>query len=175
MGFWGNHKFYHWISTILLLLSFIKSIDFDLEQDIYLRIKGFFSSKPVASINPYYDLKYLDNYIPQLFLYSNADKLILSGVSVFLSHIDQINMFNRMCIFRTLNHSLNSGKVLACRWKQFASTIRNMLNCLQNIQRNIFNVFVHSSVIACWAFHFKWKRIKSLIKKSISRTNLKIR
>lgn len=76
MGFRGK--------TDLSLISneFFIIANLTLLQDILLRIKGIFSSKPVASINPYNDLKYLDNYIPQLFLYSNADKLILPGVSI---------------------------------------------------------------------------------------------
>lgn len=44
-------------------------------------MKSIFTSKPVSNVNAYTDLKYLDNSIPQLFLYSNADKLIPYKVS----------------------------------------------------------------------------------------------
>lgn len=80
----------HWISFIWN--DYMNDNDFDLEQDIFLRIKGMFSSKSVASINPYYDLKYLDNYIPQLFLYSNADKLIIPGVSILTASLISIKI-----------------------------------------------------------------------------------
>lgn len=50
-------------------------------QDIFLRIKGLFASGPVLSVNPYINLRYLENYTPQLFLYSDTDKLIPPDVS----------------------------------------------------------------------------------------------
>lgn len=63
-------------------------------KDLFLRLKSIFTSKPVSNINAYNDLKYLDNYIPQLFLYSNADKLIASKVSVGLIEIDWKSCIN---------------------------------------------------------------------------------
>lgn len=52
-----------------------------LKQEIFNRIKGIFSTKPLMSVNPYTNLKYLENYIPQLFLYSDIDKLVPACVS----------------------------------------------------------------------------------------------
>lgn len=49
-------------------------------QEIFLRIKGMFSSQPMLSINPYTNLMRLENFTPQMFLYSDSDKLIPAKV-----------------------------------------------------------------------------------------------
>lgn len=84
MGGWGKQLFTISILTMNLSKCYIVlgTVFF---QDLFLRMKSIFTTKPLSNVNPYNDLKYLENYTPQLFLYSNADKLVLPGVRTFYS------------------------------------------------------------------------------------------
>lgn len=123
-------------------------------KDLFLRLKSIFTSKRVSNINAYNDLKYLDNYIPQLFMYSNADKLISSKVSVgwieidWKSRINLIHFYSYYILFivsRISNRLLISGKVLVSQLKLFAFKMLNMWNSIQATLKSTFNACARSS------------------------------
>lgn len=73
-------------------------------QDIFLRIKGIFSTRPALSINPYTNLMQLENFTPQMFLYSDSDKLIPAKVRSKLNNylFTSARRIIDLCIFRRL-------------------------------------------------------------------------
>lgn len=123
-------------------------------EDAFKAIKGALRWSPPIETNPYNSLKNLVNYTPQLFLYSDQDKLIPSKVRFkqsFMCHIQLILLFSsrlqdierfakhrreaNVCVDTVCFAGAEHVKLYAKYPEKYVQCVCNFINnCLANIQ-----------------------------------------